>query len=181
MGDGDDTRLVELARGGDVDAFTLIVRRYERRVGGVIRHLLPDLRDVDEVTQDVFVQAWRSLDRFRGDASVFTWLYRIAVNEALMRQRRKRLTETELDDAAGAVSASSTEAAADDAAIRRLLLAEIAEMPFEYRAPLVLRDLQGLSNEEVAAVLDLTLAATKSRLHRARMQLREAIERWEQS
>ncbi len=176
----DDARLIELARAGDVDAFATLVGRYEHRVRGVLLRLLGDARDVDEATQDVFVQAWRHLDRFRGDASPFTWLYRIAINEALMRQRRRRLPETELDEAAGAASAATTPAAAETAELRRFLLAEIAELPFEYRAPLVLRDLEGLSNDEVAAALDLTVAAAKSRIHRARMQLRAAIERREQ-
>lgn len=178
MVEGDDARLIELARAGDVDAFATFVRRYEHRVRGVLLRLLGDARDVEEATQDVFVQAWRNLDRFRGDAAPFTWLYRIAVNEALMRQRRKRLAETELDEAAGAPS-SSTTAAAETAELRGFLLVQISELPLEYRAPLVLRDLEGLSNEEVAAVLDLTVAAAKSRIHRARMRLREALQRWE--
>jgi RNA polymerase sigma-70 factor (ECF subfamily) len=179
MADGDDARLIELARGGDVDAFALLVRRYEHPVRGVLMRLLRDARDVEEATQDVFVQAWRNLDRFRGDASPFTWLYRISVNEALMRQRRKRLTESELNEASGFVSTFSTASAAEAAELRGFLLEQISELPFEYRAPLVLRDLEGLSNEEVATVLGLSLAATKSRIHRARMQLREALEGWE--
>jgi RNA polymerase sigma-70 factor (ECF subfamily) len=176
----DDARLLELARAGDVDAFAELVRRYEQRVRSVLIRLLGDLRDVEEATQDVFVQAWRNLDSFRGDAAPFTWLYRIAVNEALMRQRRRRLTETELDEAVEAASSSSTPAAFEVQELRRFLLAQISELPFEYRAPLILRDLEGLSNEEVAAVLDLTVAAAKSRIHRARMQLRDALEGWGQ-
>ena len=179
MTDGDDARLIELARAGDVDAFAALVRRHEHRVRGVLLRLLGDARDVEEATQDVFVQAWRNLDRFRGDAAPFTWLYRIAVNEALMRQRRRRLPETELDEAAGAPSLSTTASSAEAAELRHFLLTQISELSFEYRAPLVLRDLEGLSNEEVAAALDLTVAAAKSRIHRARMQLREALERWE--
>jgi RNA polymerase sigma-70 factor (ECF subfamily) len=97
-----------------------------------------------------------------------------------MRQRRKRTVESELDEAAGALSPTTTPAAAETAALRRFLLAQIAELPFEYRAPLVLRDLEGLSNDEVAIVLEITVAAAKSRIHRARMQLREALDGWEQ-
>jgi RNA polymerase sigma-70 factor (ECF subfamily) len=176
----DDARLIELARAGDIDAYGELVRRYESRVRGVLLRLLRDARDVEEATQDVFVKAWQNLDRFRGDAAPFTWLYRIAVNEALMRQRRKRTVESELDEAAGALSPTTTPAAAETAALRRFLLAQIAELPFEYRAPLVLRDLEGLSNDEVAIVLEITVAAAKSRIHRARMQLREALDGWEQ-
>ncbi len=177
----DDVRLIGRARAGDLDAFAAFVRLYEHRVRGVLVRLLRDTRDVEEATQDVFVQAWRNLDRFRGDAAPFTWLYRIAVNEALMRQRRRRLPETELNEAVGAPSSSTTASAAEAAELRRFLLAQISELSFDYRAPLVLRDLEGLSNEEVAAVLDLTVAAAKSRIHRARMQLRKALEGWERA
>lgn len=180
VSDGDDLRLVELARSGDVDAFAELVRRHERRVRGALARLLDDRRDVEEATQDVFVQAWRALGRFEGRSAVFTWLYRIAVNEALMRQRRKRLPLTELEDVADSASTSSTEAAAEVGELRRFLLARIAELPFEYRAPLVLRDLEGLSNEEVADALAITIAAAKSRIHRARMQIRAGLEAWQQ-
>jgi RNA polymerase sigma-70 factor, ECF subfamily len=174
-----DETLIQRAQTGDVDAFTELVRLHEHRVRNVLMRLLVDPRDVEEATQDVFVQAWRNLDRFRGDSAPFTWLYRIAVNEALMRQRRRKLPETELDETAGAPSSSTTASSAEAAELRRFLLAQIAELPFEYRAPLILRDLEGLSNEEVATVLGLTVAAAKSRIHRARMQLREALESWE--
>src|SRR5918994_875153 len=94
----DDRELVERARAGDLDAFRELVRTYERRVASVLYRLLDDPRDVEEATQDVFVQLWRNLHRFRGHAQLFTWLYRIAVNEALMRKRRKRHDLQELDD-----------------------------------------------------------------------------------
>ena len=166
-----DVELVGRAQAGDVEAYGELVRRYERRVALVLARLLDDARDVEEATQDVFVQAWRHLDRFRGDAAAFTWLYRIAVNEALMRRRRRR---TELDETTA--SAPVSDAAGD---LRTFLLLQLQALPFELRAPLVLRDHEGLSNGEVAEALGLTLAATKSRIHRARMQLRAALEEWE--
>src|SRR6266545_3567248 len=94
----DDARLLALARNGDFDAFAEFVRCYERRVRSVLLRLLEDERDVEEATQDVFVQAWRSLGRFRGRSAIFTWLYRIAVNVELYGRRRKRLPTTELDE-----------------------------------------------------------------------------------
>jgi RNA polymerase sigma-70 factor, ECF subfamily len=178
-----DAELVALARDGDLDAFAELVRRYEQRVRTVLLRLLDDERDVEEAAQDAFVQAWRSLERFRGDAGVFTWLYRIAVNEALARRRRKQLRVTQLD-AAGEVRLAAPEGAgpADAAETNELhafLAARIRGLPLEYRVPLVLRDLVGLSNEEVAEVLRLSLPATKSRIHRARMRIRADLERWE--
>src|SRR5918999_6520575 len=101
--DRDDAALLARARDGDLDAFAELVRRYERRVRSVLARLLDDERDVEEAAQDVFVQAWRGLSRYRGEAAFFTWLYRIAINEALMRKRRKQLPLAELDETAAGV------------------------------------------------------------------------------
>ena len=174
---GDEADLLERARAGDVDAFAEFVRRYERRVRGVLARLLDDQRDVEEAAQDVFVQAWRHLDRYRAEAAPFTWLYRIAVNEALMRLRRKRLPVGALDDAAESAVVPESDPAT--AAEREFLLERVRALSIEYRAPLVLRDLEGLSNEEVARILGISLAAAKSRIHRARMQIRAELEAWE--
>jgi RNA polymerase sigma-70 factor (ECF subfamily) len=183
MPPADDAALIARARKGDLDAFAEVVRRYEHRVRVVLFRLLDDERDVDEATQDTFVQAWRNLDRFRGDAALFTWLYRIAVNEALARVRRKRVPLAELDERAEhdalASAAGEPQAAAETNELSAFLAARLRALPPESRAPLVLRDVAGLTNEEVAAVLGLSLAATKSRIHRARMQIREDLERWE--
>jgi RNA polymerase sigma-70 factor (ECF subfamily) len=168
-----DESLLAEARAGDLDAFAELVRRYERRVRSVLARLLDDERDVEDAAQDVFVQAWRNLSRYRGEAAFFTWLYRIAVNEALMRTRRKQLPLSELDETA--VTAPEPEVH------EGWLLARVRALPDELRLPLVLRDLHGLSNQEVADVLDLSLAATKSRVHRARMLIRAELEAREAS
>jgi RNA polymerase sigma-70 factor, ECF subfamily len=180
----DDHTLLARAREGDVDAFAEFVGRYEHRVRSVLFRLLDDDRDVEEATQDCFVQAWRNLDRFRGDAAPFTWLYRIAVNEALMRLRRKRLPTTDIDEeleriAADPEPAQEPHRAAESGELEQFLAARIRELEPEYRAPLVLRDVIGLSNQEVADILELSLPAAKSRIHRARMRIREELVRWE--
>jgi RNA polymerase sigma-70 factor, ECF subfamily len=180
----DDQALVARASEGDVEAFAEIVRRHEHRVRVVLLRLLDDERDVEEATQDCFVQAWRNLDRFRGESAVFTWLYRIAVNEALARLRRKRVPTTHIDDPENraqlpADTRDEPQTAAESGELEHFLARELRRLEPDYRAPVVLRDVAGLSNEEVAAVLGLSIAATKSRIHRARMQLREAYIRWE--
>lgn len=163
-----DETLIAEARAGDLDSFAELVRRYERRVRSVLAQLLDDERDVEEAAQDVFVQAWRSLSRYRGDAALFTWLYRIAVNEALMRRRRRQLPLTELDE---------TAATAPEPEVQEgWLFVRVRALPDELRVPLVLRDVEGLSNQEVADVLELSLAAAKSRIHRARMRIRAELE-----
>jgi RNA polymerase sigma-70 factor, ECF subfamily len=160
--------LVERAAAGDLDAFAELVRTHERRVASVLYRLLDDRRDVEEATQDVFVQAWRNLRRFRGHAQLFTWLYRIAVNEALMRNRRKRPNVQELDERL---------AAAPDLepGLRDRLVQALSDLPVEYRAAVVLRDVEGLTNAEVAEALGISVAAAKSRIHRGRMQIRDAL------
>jgi RNA polymerase sigma-70 factor, ECF subfamily len=173
-GEDRDRELVERAAAGDLEAFGELVHAYERRVASVLYRLLDDRRDVEEATQDVFVQAWRNLHRFRGKAQLFTWLYRIAVNEALMRKRRKRPAMQELDERLAAPPDP-------EPGLQGLLVRELSALPFEHRAAVVLRDVEGLTSAEVAEVLGVSVAAAKSRIHRGRMQLRNALAHWEQS
>jgi RNA polymerase sigma-70 factor (ECF subfamily) len=173
-GTEDERELVERAAAGDLEAFAQLVRAYERRVASVLSRLLDDRRDVEEATQDVFVQAWRNLGRFRGHAQLFTWLYRIAVNEALMRTRRKRPALQELDERLPA-------APDPEPGLRGVLVRALSDLPFDYRAAVVLRDLEGLTNAEVADALGISVPAAKSRIHRGRMQIRDAIAQWEES
>lgn len=179
MRPADEGELVARAMQGDLDAFAALVRLHEHRVRAVLLRLLDDERDVEEATQDTFVQAWRNLERFRGDAALSTWLYRIAVNEALARLRRKRPTIVEVDDTAEAPRQSEPEPAAERRELHAYLAERVRQLPLDYRAPLVLRDLVGLSNEEVAAILDLSVPAAKSRIHRARMRIRDELARWQ--
>lgn len=170
-----DAELFEAARGGDLDAFAEIVHRHEQRIRRVVARLLDDERDAEEATQDTFVQAWRNLHRFRGQAGVFTWLYRIAVNEALQHRRRRRQQAVPLLEDPN-VADRRTERETEASELRRILLGSIRALPDDYRAALVLRDIEGLSSQEVADVLEVTVAAAKSRIHRARLQVRDAIE-----
>src|SRR5688500_12829687 len=169
-----DQELVGRAAAGDLDAFAELVCAYEHRVASVLYRLLDDRRDVEEATQDVFVQAWRNLPQFRGESQLFTWLYRIAVNEALMRRRRKRPDVQELDER---LPASPD----PEPGLQDLLVRELAALPFEYRAAVVLRDVEGLTNAEVAEALGVSVAAAKSRIHRGRMQIRDALAQWGQA
>jgi RNA polymerase sigma-70 factor (ECF subfamily) len=179
--DDDDLALMRAAQEGDVDAFAAIVRRHEQRLRLVVRRILEDRRDVEEAVQDIFVQAWRNLDRYRGEAAVFTWLYRIGVNEGLARRRRRRLDTLDLDTARTAEASdlrpdSQPSPVAEATEVRQRVLAALGSLPLDYREAVVLRDLAGLSNEEVAAALGLTIPAAKSRIHRGRLQLRELLD-----
>jgi RNA polymerase sigma-70 factor (ECF subfamily) len=157
------------------------VRRHERRLRIVLLRVLDDSRDVEEAVQDAFVQAWQNLDRYRAEAAFFTWLYRIGVNAALARTRRKQHATTGLesipDEGAPHVAREVLpEAAVEAQDARTRVIAALARLPYEYREAVVLRDLAGLSNDEVAAALDVSLAAAKSRIHRGRLQLRDLLE-----
>ena len=158
MSQPQDRDLLLRARDGDLAAFEEFVRLFERRVRALLSRLLDDLRDVDEAAQDVFVQAWRNLDHFRGDAAPFTWLYRIAVNEALQRTRRRRLDTRPLEEE---VAEAPPETTVEDRELEAFLAERLRELPFELRAPLVLRDLEGWSNKEVAEARRRAHASTK--------------------
>jgi RNA polymerase sigma-70 factor, ECF subfamily len=180
-GEQSDAELVRLAREGDLDAFAGIVQRHEQRLRLVLLRILGDTRDVEESVQDAFVQAWRNLDGYRGDAALFTWLYRIGVNSALARARRRAPVTVDLSVVEGQASSSADsglrpEAAAEAGELRARIVAALATLPFEYREAVVLRDVAGLSNQEVAAALGVSLAAAKSRIHRGRLQLRDRLE-----
>jgi RNA polymerase sigma-70 factor (ECF subfamily) len=180
-GEQTDAELVRLAREGDLDAFAEIVRRHERRLRIVLLRILDDTRDVEEAVQDAFVQAWRNLDRYRAEAAFFTCLYRIGVNTALARTRRKQpapvaLESLEVESAAHVPDDLGPESVAEAHDLRVRIVAALAQLPFQHREAVVLRDVAGLSNEEVAAALGVGLAAAKSRIHRGRLELRELLE-----
>jgi RNA polymerase sigma-70 factor (ECF subfamily) len=184
----EETFLLAQAQAGDIAAFERFVRLFERRVRGLLSRLLVDERDIEEAAQDTFVQAWRNLERFRGDAAPFTWLYRIAVNEALQRARRRQLDTQAIDadvlatleyqHGAPGSRPHPPDTVVEEREAQAFLLDRVRNLPPDLRAPLVLRDIEGWSNQEVADILDLSLAAAKSRIHRGRMKLREELEAW---
>jgi RNA polymerase sigma-70 factor (ECF subfamily) len=173
---GDDTHLLVAARGGDLWAFEEVIRRHRRAVYRVALRMLGNPADAEDAAQDVFLQAWRALPGYRGESSASTWLYRIVANRCLNVLRARR-EEEPLDEGQEAL-ASGTAALAQGRLELEALKQAIRGLGPEQRAPLVLRELEGLSYEEIAAVLDLTLAAVKGRIHRARVELVAAMREW---
>ena len=177
----DDRVLVALARDGDRAAFDELVRRHADGLYAVVARLCADRHEAEEVTQEAFLRAWRGLPAFRGDAQFFTWLYRIGVNEARRRadgRRRRADVVVSLDEQREHASRDRSVQPVDRAEhadLRRTLDAAIAALPVDQRAALVLRDVEGLSTAQAAAVLGLREAALKSRLHRARELLRAGL------
>jgi RNA polymerase sigma-70 factor, ECF subfamily len=172
--------LVDRARAGDRGAFEQLVRLHADRLYAVVVRLVGDRHDAEEAVQETFVRAWRGLERFEGRSQFFTWLYRIGVNESRRIRARRvvRPAPAPLEDAPSEVADRRSEphACAEARDLRRALEAAILRLPIEYRTPLVLRDVEGLSTAEAAAVMALGEAAFKSRLHRARLSVRAAVD-----
>ena len=181
-----DVDLVRRAKGGDEAAFNELVERHQDRVYRHAERMLGNPQDAEEVLQDTFLQAYRHLGSFEERSRFSTWIYRIATNESLMRLRRSsRRREVQLEEApSGEVERASEEvrefarSAIDhvmDREIREILAKALHELPSEYRVVFVLRDVDELSNAEVAEILGLSVPAVKSRLHRARLWLRDRV------
>jgi RNA polymerase sigma-70 factor, ECF subfamily len=175
----DEARLVARARERDPAAFEQLIVAHAPPLQRMLRRILGSTQDAEEVLQETFLKAWRSVDRFRGEARFSTWLYRIALNEAKRRQaydaHRRALpiddVMLELPDLAAGPAAL-----AESAELETFIEQCVAELPANYREAVVLRDVEGLSNEEAAAVLELDLRNFKSRLHRGRMAIRQRVE-----
>jgi RNA polymerase sigma-70 factor (ECF subfamily) len=164
-----ESELIRRARAGDEDAFAELVMLHADRVYGALRRFGLDAAEADEVAQEVFLRAWRGLPRFEGRAQFSTWLYRIAFNEAQRRLSRRppRRADVALD---------REEAQTLDREFERTLERALDQLPMEWRAAVVLRDIQGLSTHDAAKIVGVGEAAFKSRLHRGRMQLRTLLE-----
>ncbi len=159
-------------------AFEQLVAEYGDRVYGIALRVTGSPSDAEEVMQEAFLQAFRSWSKFRGEAKATTWLYRIAVNAALMRVRERQPSDL-LSEQPESLEVADWSADAEQAVLRgelqQQLEAGLVRLPEELRVTLVLRDVEGLSTSETAATLEISEAAVKSRLHRARAMLRQYL------
>ena len=177
-----DEALVKRSQADDERAFGELVSRYESKVYSLALKMLRNPEDAEDVLQDTFLRAYRGIKSFKGNSTFSTWIYRITANSALMRLRKRQLPTVSIDDAderetpiniadwapgpVEQVLNQETQAAMSEA---------IEALPPEFRQVFVLRDLEELSNAEVAEILDLSVAAVKSRLHRARLKVRNRL------
>jgi len=172
----DDRVLVQAAQAGDLDAFELLVRRYQTPVYRIALRLLASSADADDVTQDTFLRAWRSVSRFRGDSAFATWLYRIVTRRCFDLLAARRPTVVLDEDLLGpSVDPWTT---IEQRERLRALTRQIQALPPDQRAALVLCEFEGLSYAQVADVLETTAPAIKGRIHRARLTLLKETTAW---
>src|SRR6476620_9420243 len=185
----DEAEVLSLAREGDVKAFSDLVRRYEGKIFRLAQHVTQNREDAEDVLQETFLKAYEHLDQFQGNSKFYTWVVRIAVNQALMKLRRRKTDKS--------VSLDETIDTGEDTIVREIaawdedpeqrfsreelggiLDTAIQSLEPLYRSVFVLRDIEELSTEETAEALGLSVPAVKSRLLRARLQLREKLTRF---
>ena len=176
----DDAQIIQRVRAGETSAFGLLVSRYQDRLYNTLYHVVGSAEDARDLVQDAFVQSLVKLDTFRGTSAYYTWLYRIAFNLAMSLKRRERPTESieYVQQQTGREPIDEDDRPeeplmrAERVEIVRTALAALGE---EHRCILVLREIDGCCYETIAEVLDLPVGTVRSRLHRARTQLREGL------
>ena len=177
--------LVNAARTRDPDAFGELVTRYGPRILRLAQKITRNHEDAEDVSQDSFVRAFLHMDTFRGDSRFYTWLARIAVNQSLMKLRRRRLSDFRFDDPVSGGDSPFYAEIADDTPnpeqhhsqeeLRQILASAMGELPMTFREVLRLRELEEYSTEETARMLKLSITTVKSRAHRGRQRLRQAL------
>lgn len=188
----DDRLIIDAVLRGRTEAFGTLVLRYQNRLYNAILRVVDHRDDAADVVQDAFVNAYQSLATFKGDSEFYTWLYRIAFNSAINQKRRKRLFVSleafhrdgnagfiePTDGSRDAQPGSALERTEEEHALQRAL----TRLSLEHRTVLVLNDIEGLKYEEIARIIDVPVGTVRSRLHRARLELRELLLRdrnWE--
>jgi RNA polymerase sigma-70 factor (ECF subfamily) len=185
----EELALVNAAKAGDIGSFEELVRRYDRNVFRIAQHITQNREDAEDVVQDAFLKAYENLKQFQGQSKFYTWLVRIAVNEALMKLRKRRPerfvsldedVKTEEDSMPREIAdwSPNPEQQYNQAELKDILGKTIQGLPTGFRTVFVLRDVEGLSTEETAEALGLSIPAVKSRLLRARLQLRERLNKY---
>jgi RNA polymerase sigma-70 factor, ECF subfamily len=180
MGDREvDQQLVERAQRGDKRAFELLVAKYQRKLGRLLSRMVRDPAEVEDVTQEAFIKAYRALPSFRGDSAFYTWLYRIAINTAknyLVALGRRAPTTTEFDnedaenfeEAEGLRDSATPESELHGKQIAATVNRAVEALPEDLRTAITLREIDGLSYEEIAGVMNCPIGTVRSRIFRAR-------------
>jgi len=185
----DEARLVSAAKAGEAAAFEELVNRYERKIFRLGMNITQNREDAEDVMQEAFLKSFTNLDRFQGDSRFYTWLVRIAVNEALMKLRKRRPNQVSLDEPLTTDDDDSVFREIEDwgpspekkfaqTELNEILNSVIGELDPIFRVVFLLRDVEGVSTEETAQTLGISVAAVKSRLLRARLKLRQKLNKY---
>lgn len=181
-----DQQLVERAQKGDKRAFELLVIKYERKLGRLLSRMVRDAAEIDDITQEAFIKAYRALPQFRGESAFYTWLYRIAVNTAknyLMAKGKREIPKSDFVDEDGEAMEDVLmphDIATPDAELQTKQIAKavneaVEALPEELRTAITLREIEGLSYEEIAQMMDCPIGTVRSRIFRAREAIAEKI------
>src|SRR6266849_4580451 len=185
----EELALVHAAKRGDLEAFSQLVTRYDRNIFRIAQHITHNEEDAQDVVQDAFLKAYQNLEQFQGNSKFYTWLVRIAVNEALMKLRRRRNDRTvaldeDVETEDGSIPREVADWSPNQAQLHATLeLGDILKKTSQglsqgFRRVFMLRDVEGLSTKETAEMLGLSIPSVKSRLLRARLQLRERLAKY---
>lgn len=185
-----DGVLVESLQAGSEEAFLELLNRYTQKVHNLAMRITRSPEDAEEVLQDVFVTIYKKIDRFEGKSAFSSWLYRITANTAFMKLRKRRQNlAVSIEDVSPAIKETWVGERSEQSdlnficsrhELRQELEQAIARLPGEYKVIFVLRDIDGLSNQEVGEILDISVPAVKSRLHRSRLMLRKRLSKFHQ-
>jgi RNA polymerase sigma-70 factor (ECF subfamily) len=187
MGDREvDQQLVERVQRGDKHAFDLLVAKYQRKLGRLISRFVRDTGEAEDVTQEAFIKAYRALPGFRGDSAFYTWLYRIGINTAknyLLANKRRPPTSTPFDaeeaesfeDAGLLHEVSTPENELMSKQVVNVVQSALQLLPEDLRSALTLREIEGLSYEEIASVMNCPVGTVRSRIFRAREAVAEKL------
>jgi len=181
-----DQQLVVRAQRGDKQAFELLVEKYQRKLGRLLSRFIRDPAEVEDVTQEAFIKAYRALPGFRGDSAFYTWLYRIGINTAknylmALGRRAPTSTEVEAEDAEGFEDGeqlrdiNTPESMLLSKEIAATVNATIQELPEELRTAIQLREIEGMSYEDIARIMDCPIGTVRSRIFRAREAIAERL------
>ncbi|MDA0272594.1 MAG: RNA polymerase sigma factor RpoE [Proteobacteria bacterium] len=180
-----DRQLVERVQRGDKRAFDILVLKYQHKIAGLISRYVRDSDEVQDVTQEAFIKAYRALPRFRGDSAFYTWLYRIAINTAknylVSRSRRPPDTDIDVDGEFQADSAVLKDVAGPEShlateQLQEVIFDAIENLPEELKVAVTLREFEGMSYEEIAEVMECPVGTVRSRIFRAREAIEKSIE-----
>jgi RNA polymerase sigma-70 factor (ECF subfamily) len=180
-----DADIVRLAQQGDAGAFERIYQLHSRKIYSLCIRMTCDRTEAEDLTQDVFLQLLRKIDTFRGESAFSTWLHRMAVNIVLMRFRKKPIADASLDTITSSAEESNTlpkEFGQPDLQLngvidRIALQAAINELPIGYKTMFILHDIQGYNHDEIAEMFGCSVGNSKSQVHKARLRLRELLQR----